>query len=89
MKKYFLCLLVIGAPLVFPPHAHAEVVVNEVMYNLDDTSGPDAGREWLELYNDGPSPMTIIGGVSGTSSWRIYQISSSGTESNHTLSATA
>lgn len=55
--------------------AKAAVTINEIMYNPD---GTDAGREWVELYNDGASDVTIVGG-SGNGSWRVVD------SSNHTI----
>ncbi len=55
--------------------AHAQVVVSEIMYN---PAGSDSGREWVELYNQGGSDMTLVGG-SGKNSWRISDAS------NHTI----
>lgn len=51
--------------------AKAAVIINEVMYN---PQGTDAGREWVELYNDGSSDVTIVGG-SGKGSWRVVDSS--------------
>ena len=46
------------AIILFFPHSlvRANVIINEVMYDLD---GADIGREWIELYNDGSSPVDI------------------------------
>lgn len=53
----------------------AQVVINELMYNPE---GSDTGREWIELYNEGQSDITLVGG-SGKGSWRVSD------GSNHTL----
>jgi hypothetical protein len=58
-----------------PAFVSAQVVINEVMYN---PQGSDTGREWIELYNEGSSDVTIVAG-SGKGSWRV------GDASNHTL----
>ncbi|HTR18393.1 MAG TPA: lamin tail domain-containing protein [Candidatus Paceibacterota bacterium] len=58
-----------------PSFAFAQVVINEVMYN---PKGSDSGREWIELYNEGQSDVTMVGG-SGKNSWRISD------SSNHTI----
>lgn len=42
--------------------AHASVVLNEILPN---PSGPDAGHEWVELYNPGPGPVDLAG-------WQIH-----------------
>lgn len=66
-----LFLFVAATPFV----SHAQVVVNEIMYN---PAGSDSAREWVELYNPGASDVTMVGGtVKG--SWRISD------GSNHTL----
>lgn len=61
--------------LFVPMFASAQVVINEVMYN---PQGSDTGREWVELYNEGQSDVTMTGG-SGKGSWRLSD------GSNHTL----
>ena len=43
-----------------PSLASAQVVINEVMYN---PQGSDSGREWVELYNQGSSDVTLVGGT--------------------------
>jgi len=58
-----------------PSFAFAQVVINEVMYN---PQGTDTGREWVELYNEGQSDVSMVGG-SGKGSWRIND------GANHTL----
>ena len=58
-----------------PMLASAQVVINEIMYN---PQGSDSGREWVELYNQGQSGVTMVGGTV-KNSWRI------GDSSNHTL----
>ena len=58
-----------------PLFAHAQVVINEVMY---DPSGSNTGRQWIELYNQGASDVTMIGGTV-KNSWRVSD------GSNHTL----
>jgi hypothetical protein len=49
--------------------AHAGVVVNEVLAD-PDSPGQDLGFEWIELYNSGPSPVSLEG-------WRIERAKSS------------
>ena len=68
-------LLFIPMFVFLPVKASAQVVINEVMYN---PQGSDTGREWVELYNEGQSDITMVGG-SGKGSWRIND------GSNHTL----
>ena len=75
MKGVFRYIFFALLAAAMPFFAHAQVVVNEVMYN---PAGSDSGREWVELYNQGGSDVTLVGGtVHG--SWRIAD------SSNHTL----
>ena len=68
-------ILLFFLTMALPVFAHAQVVINEIMYN---PAGSDSGREWVELYNAGASDVTVVGGtVHG--SWRIAD------SSNHTL----
>lgn len=53
--------------LIIPKFVFASLVISEVMY---DASGSDTDREWIEIHNDGSSPVTIVTG-SGSGSWRI------------------
>lgn len=55
-----------------------DLVVNEIMYDFPDS---DINHEWIELFNSGDSPVTIVGG-SSTGAWRIND------GSNHTFSTT-
>lgn len=56
-----------------------DLIINEVMY---DFSGSDINHEWIELFNSGDTPVTIVGG-SGSGSWRINDAT------NHTFGSTA
>jgi len=72
-RHCLLVFLLIGAAQ--PSFVHAQVVIDEIMYN---PKGSDSGREWIELENLGASDVTMIGGtVKG--SWRVND------GSNHTL----
>lgn len=51
--------------------AESDLVFSEIMY---DVSGADSGREWIEIFNSGPEP------VSASSTWRFFD------GSNHSLS---
>jgi hypothetical protein len=80
MKKYFVPVLVfMGAFFLFTRIAHAQIVINEIMYDLP---GTDTDHEWVEVYNDGSLPVTVLGG-SGNGKWRFNDGAS------HLLSATA
>lgn len=48
-------------------NAAGAVLISEIMYDL---AGSDTNREWVEIYNSGIDPVTIIDG-SGESSWRF------------------
>ncbi|TSC68918.1 MAG: S-layer-like protein array protein [Parcubacteria group bacterium Gr01-1014_56] len=39
-----------------PLYAHAFVQITEIMYDL---SGPDSGREWIEITNTGAEPVDV------------------------------
>jgi len=52
--------------------ALAALRINEIMYDL---AGPDktefgTGREWVEIFNNGEAPVTLVGG-NGPGSWRF------------------
>ncbi len=51
-KKFGLLILA----LLFPSFSHAQVFINEIMYDLP---GTDSGREWVEVYNAGSSPIDL------------------------------
>lgn len=56
--------------------AASNLVISEIMY---DAAGSDDKHEWVEIFNSGVSPVTIITG-SGAGSWRFND------GSNHTFS---
>jgi hypothetical protein len=58
------------AALLVPSLAHAGVTINEL---LPDPDGADAGKEWIELYNDSSASVSIAGWriESGTSSYAV------------------
>ena len=55
MKVSSLFLVVVWVVLVLGSAAHADVVINEIMYNSPGT--PDV--EWIELYNSGPTMVEL------------------------------
>lgn len=57
-----------------------DVVITEIMYDLE---GADTDREWVEIYNSGSDPVTLIAG-SGNDGWRLYETHTSGSH-NHTF----
>ncbi len=89
MKKYILCCFVIFLSFCFTKIVFADIEISEIMYDVPNSIGADAGNEWLELYNNGSDPVTIKGGSSGTDSWRIYQESSTQTINNRTFATTS
>ncbi len=52
----------VGALL--PSVAFAQVSISEIMYDL--SSGSDSGREWVEVYNGGSSPVKL-------SDWKFFE----------------
>ncbi len=53
--------------------AFAQVVINEIMYDLPKDSGSDIGREWIEVFNNGSKDVDLSG-------WRFYEA-----KTNHRL----
>ena len=49
MRIYRLAVL-FGVLVILPVVSHAQVYINEIMYDLP---GTDSGREWIEIYNAG------------------------------------
>ncbi len=47
--------------------AASDVIFTEIMYDL---AGADTNHEWVEIYNSGSGPVTLIDG-SGNDSWRF------------------
>ncbi len=56
-------ILLISLFLLSPFFASANVIINEVMYDLD---GADRGREWIEIYNGGTEAIDLSG-------WKFYE----------------
>lgn len=51
-KKVFLILII----CLMPKISHADLIINEIMYNPD---GTDSGREWVEVYNTGNNDIDL------------------------------
>lgn len=79
-KKIIIVIFLISNFLLFLPKTTAtessDIVFTEIMYDLP---GSDEDREWLEIFNQGTEPITIITG-SGENSWRFND------GSNHLIS---
>ena len=72
MRKVVLALLPVIIFFCAKPHlAHANVVINEIMYDLP---GTDTDHEWVEIYNNGASSVDLTG-------WKFSD------GSNHNLNA--
>lgn len=72
MKKIFAIIFFFSIALVFVlplsvKAAASDIVFTEIMYDLP---GSDTGHEWVEIYNMGSGPVTIVEG-SGNDSWRF------------------
>ncbi len=59
----FKALFIIFGLLFVPLFSRAQVVINEVMYDL---SGTDTGREWIEIYNGSSAAIDI-------SNWKLFE----------------
>jgi Lamin Tail Domain/PKD domain len=70
MNKYILRSIFIFTSIFFGFVVHAEMTINEVMYDVD---GTDTDREWVEVYNSGPSAVDI-------STWKFTEANT-----NHSL----
>ena len=58
---------------IFPLATYAQIVITEVMYDLP---GTDAGREWIEVKNNGDMAIDL-------SSYRLFEA-----ETNHKINPT-
>lgn len=63
MSRVTVLVGVAAATIFLSASSDAGIVINEVAYYLDRTS--DTGREWIELYNNGPEPGDLSG-------WDLY-----------------
>jgi len=55
-------MIIIG--VCAPSYVFAQVIITEVMYDLAE--GSDSGREWMEVYNVGASPVVLTG-------WKVFE----------------
>ncbi|MEW5907945.1 MAG: lamin tail domain-containing protein [Patescibacteria group bacterium] len=55
---------------LIPFFSHASVIINEIMYDLE---GSDTDREWIEIFNDGNTPIDLTG-------WKFFEA-----DTNHAL----
>ena len=53
-KRLFFIFVLFFIPFYL---AQANIVINEIMYDLK--TGSDDGREWIEVFNDGGSPVDL------------------------------
>ena len=70
MSKLFFCFLLFILFSIKANTAFANIVVNEIMYDLD---GSDDGREWVEIFNGGSEQTDLSG-------WKFYE-----NDTNHSL----
>lgn len=72
--SFLLVVFLSAAFFIMPKIAKAQVVINEIMYDL---SGADDKHEWVELYNAGGLPIDLTG----------WKINDGDNETNHALNA--
>lgn len=65
--------ILIAGILCAPFSVSAQLVISEVMYDLQ--SGPDSGREWIEVYNESGSVVDLT-------EWKLYE-----NNTNHGITA--
>ncbi len=72
MKRVFIivcvCIACTNATYVFA--ATQTLRINEIMYNPPGEISGGKNLEWVELYNPGPTNVTLIGGVT-ENAWTI------------------
>lgn len=56
--------------IFFPAICHANILINEIMYDLE---GSDGDREWIEIYNNASTTIDLTG-------WKFYEA-----ETNHRI----
>lgn len=60
LKVALLICLWLPAFFIWPKIVLAEIIINEIMYDLP-SPGADDKREWIELYNSGQLPIDLTG----------------------------
>ena len=68
--QYLVFVFLFFVPMI----SNAQVYINEIMYDLPASSGADAGREWVEIYNSGSGAIDLTG-------WKFFE-----NDVNHSLS---
>ncbi len=61
--KIFLSISILSICFLTTHVVHAEVVINEIMYDLE---GTDTDREWIEIYNNGSESVDLA-------SWKFVE----------------
>jgi len=64
MKKIFFMTTILVVFLFVPLIASANVIINEIMYDLE--TGPDTDREWIEILNYSDTSIDLTG-------WKFYE----------------
>jgi hypothetical protein len=72
MHHRLACFALLFLAMLFATSSRADVIISEIMYNpqgsdRDDTAVPPFNREWIELYNTGPSIINLGGWQLGDS----------------------
>ena len=57
MKRFFILTTLMVVFLFVPFKVSANLVINEIMYNLE--IGSDDGREWVEIFNNGDTAIDL------------------------------
>ncbi len=59
-------LLFLAVVLLIIPIVHANILINEIMYDPFPEQGGDANGEWIEVYNNGSAEIDLDG-------WKFYE----------------
>jgi len=63
-KKIFFLATILLVVFFIPKIVSANVVINEIMYDLEE--GSDTGREWVEIFNNSEGPFDLT-------DWRFFE----------------